>query len=65
MFIRYKVATLGTMQVGFTPLQEDKINKNMNYDDKNVLFRICKSLFEVQELIFFNSDFVCLFMKLS
>ena len=38
MFIRYKVATLGTMQVGFTPVQEDKINKNMNYDDKNDQF---------------------------
>ena len=38
MFIRYKVATLGTMQVGFTPVQEDKINKNMNYTDKNDQF---------------------------
>jgi proliferating cell nuclear antigen PCNA len=38
MFIRYKVATLGTMQVGFTPVQEDKINKNMNYNDKNDQF---------------------------
>jgi len=38
MFIRYKIATMGAMQVGFTPVQEDKINKNMNYDDKNDQF---------------------------
>ena len=37
MFIRYKVATLGTMQVGFTPVQEDKINKNLNDNQKELV----------------------------
>jgi proliferating cell nuclear antigen PCNA len=38
MFIRYEVATLGVMQVGFVPVNEDNINKNMNYNEKNDQF---------------------------
>ena len=38
MFIRYDVATLGVMQVGFVPVNEDNINKNMNYNEKNDQF---------------------------
>ena len=33
MFIRYEIATLGAMQVGFVPVNEDNLNKNMNYDE--------------------------------
>ncbi len=38
MFVRYEVATLGVMQVGFVPVNEDNINKNMNYNEKNDQF---------------------------
>jgi proliferating cell nuclear antigen PCNA len=38
MFIRYEVATLGVMQVGFVPVNVDSINKNMNYNEKNDQF---------------------------
>jgi proliferating cell nuclear antigen PCNA len=38
MFVRYEVATLGVMQVGFVPVNEDNINKNMNYSEKNDQF---------------------------
>lgn len=33
MFIRYKVASYGTMTVGFNPANEKLVNKNDNYDD--------------------------------
>jgi proliferating cell nuclear antigen PCNA len=38
MFIRYEVATLGVMQVGFVPTNDDNINKNMNYNENNDQF---------------------------
>lgn len=38
MFIRYEVATLGVMQVGFVPANDDNINKNMNYNQNNDQF---------------------------
>ena len=38
MFIRYEVATLGVMQVGFVPANDDTINKNMNYNENNDQF---------------------------
>lgn len=38
MFIRYEVATLGIMQVGFVPANDDNINKNMNYNENNDQF---------------------------
>ena len=38
MFIRYEVATLGVMQVGFVPANDDNINKNMNYNENNDQF---------------------------
>ena len=34
MFIRYEVANLGVMQVGFVPVNEDNLNRNINYDQK-------------------------------
>jgi proliferating cell nuclear antigen PCNA len=33
MFIRYKVASYGTMTVGFNPANEKLVNKHANYDD--------------------------------
>jgi proliferating cell nuclear antigen PCNA len=34
MFIRYQVAKYGTMTIGFSPVDENLLNKNMNYDEK-------------------------------
>lgn len=33
MFVRYKVASYGTMTVGFNPANEKLVNKHANYDD--------------------------------
>ena len=34
LFIRYEVATLGVMQIGFVPVNEDSLSRNINYDQK-------------------------------
>lgn len=34
LFVRYEVATLGVMQIGFVPVNEDSLSRNINYDQK-------------------------------
>jgi len=34
LFVRYEVASLGVMQIGFVPVNDDSLSRNINYDQK-------------------------------